>query len=132
MHNLERLRCQTEVNADVPMQLDDKQSRKCKIRNYYLKAQTRIDWSELNSEVAYLKRLSGQTKTNADVPILCTLLQWMLVYFLPVPHLQPAVKGYEVDLSIKRVFFTIFLFLQTRQDSQAQCGWFDSENRDPC
>ena len=66
------------------------------------------------------------------IPILCTLLQWMLVYFLPVPHLQPAVKGYEVNLSIKRDFFCNFPFLQTGQDSQAKCGWFDFKDRDPC
>ena len=37
------------------------------------------------------------------IPILCTLLQWMLVYFLPMLHLQQTFRGYygEVDLSLK-------------------------------
>ena len=32
-------------------------------------AQTEIDWSELDSEVAYRERLRRQTEANADVPI---------------------------------------------------------------
>ena len=50
------------------------------------------------------------------IPILCTLLEWMLVYFLSsVLHLQQTVKGYyvEVDLKIKcnrNILFTIFQF----------------------
>ena len=45
------------------------------------------------------------------IPILCTLLQWMLVYFLPMLHLQQTVKGFyvKVDLSVESFLF-IFLF----------------------
>ena len=57
------------------------------------------------------------------IPILCTLLQWMLVYFLPVPHLQPAVKGYEVDLSIKRFLQFSYFADRARFSSSVWMVW---------